>query len=189
LSCRTISEIVTMTTIIASSAAQNCSLVYSRQSASAFDTVVVATMKMGKLVMGRIESTSSSPWIMLVKRPVLQASSAAFMDGGRGHPAPESLLGVHAFHLHIIEDVILDALKVGHLLVEMARQQQRAVVELAFGDLQRAIAELQDETGGAERDRDHQGNSAKNQPLNRAHRCAGRHAVRVRELPLGTHRV
>jgi hypothetical protein len=112
-----------------------------------------------------------------------------FMDGGRGHPAPESLLAVHAFRLHIIEDVILDALKVGHLLVEMARQQQRAVVELAFGDLQRAIAELQDETGGAERDRDHQGNSAKNQPLNRAHRCAGRHAVRVRELTLGTHHV
>jgi hypothetical protein len=112
-----------------------------------------------------------------------------FMDGGRRHPASESLLGVHAFRPHIIEDVILDALKVSHLLVEMARQQQRAVVELAFGGLQRAITVLQDDTGGAERDRDHEDNAAKNQPLNRAHRRAERHAVRARELTLGNDRV
>ena len=54
------------------------------------------------------------------------------------------------------------------LLVEMARQQQRRVVLFALGDLERALAELHGEVGGAERNRDHEGDAAQDQPLNRA---------------------
>ncbi|MEH2498670.1 hypothetical protein V1294_005149 [Bradyrhizobium sp. AZCC 1678] len=42
------------------------------------------------------------------------------------------------------------------MLVEMPRQQQRAVVELALGDFQRPLAILHREIAGAEHDCDHE---------------------------------
>ena len=42
---------------------------------------------------------------------------------------------------HIGDDVVVDMLEIAELLVEMARQQQRGVVELALGDLERALAD------------------------------------------------
>jgi len=59
-------------------------------------------------------------------------------------------------------------LEIAELLVEMARQQQRRVVEFALGDLERPLAELQGEVAGSEHDRDHEAGGAQDQPLDRA---------------------
>jgi hypothetical protein len=59
-------------------------------------------------------------------------------------------------------------LQVAQLLVEMPRQQQRAVVEFALGDLQRALAELQGEIAGTQHDRHHESGGGNDQPLDRA---------------------
>ncbi len=100
-----------------------------------------------------------------------------FVDGERRHLACEGFLGVNAFRPHIVVDVLVDALQVGQLLVEMARQKQRAVGELAFGSLQRPITDLQHQIGAADRNRDDKRDAAKNQPLNRPHPGTERQAV------------
>ena len=69
---------------------------------------------------------------------------------------------------HIADDVVVNMLEIAQLLVEMPRQQQRAVVEFALGDLKRALAELQGEITGAEHDRDHEARGGQNEPLDRA---------------------
>ena len=69
---------------------------------------------------------------------------------------------------HVGDDVVVHMLEIAELLVEMARQQQRGVVELALGDLERPFAELQGEVAGAEHDRDHEPGAAQDQPLDRA---------------------
>ena len=61
---------------------------------------------------------------------------------------------------HIGDDIVVNMLQVAQLLVEMPRQQQRAVVEFALGDLQRALAELQGEIAGTQHDRHHQSPAA-----------------------------
>ena len=64
--------------------------------------------------------------------------------------------GIDPVRPHDGDDVVVHMLEIAELLVEMARQQQRAVVEFALGDLERPLAELQGEVAGAERDRDHE---------------------------------
>ena len=61
----------------------------------------------------------------------------------------------------------MDMLEIAELLVEMSRQQQRTVVQLALGDLEGALAELKHEVAGAERDRHHERCGAQDQPLDR----------------------
>jgi hypothetical protein len=63
----------------------------------------------------------------------------------------------------------MDMLQIGKLLVEMARQQQRDVGVVAFGDLDRAFAIFEREIGSAERERQHERSAAHDQPLDRAH--------------------
>ncbi len=60
---------MTTTTMIASAAAQNCSLVCARQSASAVSVLVVATIRIGKCISERTAPTLSSFCDELVKRP------------------------------------------------------------------------------------------------------------------------
>ena len=72
-------------------------------------------------------------------------------------------------------NVLVDVLQVGQLLVEMPRQQQRGVGEVALGDLDRAFAVLQRQVRGAERDRQHQRGAAQDKPLDRAHPAADQH--------------
>ena len=64
------------TTTIASTAAQNCSLVCARQSASAVSVLVVATIRIGKCVSDRTAPTLSSPCNALLKRPEILPSKA-----------------------------------------------------------------------------------------------------------------
>ena len=66
------------------------------------------------------------------------------------------------------DDVVVNMLEIGELLVEMTGQQQRAVGQLPLADLKRALAELQGEIAGAQRDRDDERGAAQNKPLNRA---------------------
>ena len=68
------------------------------------------------------------------------------------------------------------------LLVEMPRQQQRAVVEFAFGDFQRPLAVLHGEIAGAEHDRDHERRRTQDQPLDRAQPDPPRHAATEQRL-------
>ena len=70
----------------------------------------------------------------------------------------------------------MDVLEIGELLVEMTRQQQRRVGEVAIGDLDGAFAVLQGEIGGAERDRQHQRGAAQHEPLDGADASADRSA-------------
>ena len=56
--------------------------------------------------------------------------------------------GIDPVGPHIGDDVVVNMLEIAQLLVEMPRQQQRAVVEFALGDLERALAELQGEIAG-----------------------------------------
>ncbi len=70
----------------------------------------------------------------------------------------------------------MHVLEIAELLVEMARQQQRGVVEFALGDFERPLAELQREIAGAEHDRDHHRRGAQNEPLHHAQAHPGQHA-------------
>ena len=72
------------------------------------------------------------------------------------HLCFELVGGIDAVGPHAGHDVLVHVLEVEQLLVEMPRQQQRAVVEFALGDFQRPLAVLQGEIAGAERDRDHE---------------------------------
>ncbi|MHC2438587.1 hypothetical protein ACVMB0_005962 [Bradyrhizobium sp. USDA 4451] len=78
------------------------------------------------------------------------------MRAKQRHAFLELIRGLDLLRSQIIQDVVVDMLEVAELLVEMPRQQQRGVVELAFRYLQRAFAELQREVAGAKRDREHQ---------------------------------
>ncbi len=71
----------------------------------------------------------------------------------------------------------MDVLEIDELLVEMARQQQRGIVLFALGHLERALAELHGEVGGAERNRDHERDAAQDEPLNRAEPEPGQHTA------------
>ena len=70
------------------------------------------------------------------------------------------------------------------LLVEMPRQQQRAVVEFAFGDFQRPLAVLHGEIAGAEHDRDHERRRTQDQPLDGTQPDPPRHAATEQRLAL-----
>jgi hypothetical protein len=74
---------------------------------------------------------------------------------------------------HIGDDVIVHMLEIAELLVEMARQQQRRVVEFALGNLECPLAKLQREIAGAEHDRDYEAGGAQDKPLDRADPHAG----------------
>ena len=73
---------------------------------------------------------------------------------------------------HIGDDIFVDVLQIGQLLIEMARQQERGVGQVAFGNLDGALAVLQRKVGGTERNRQHQRGAAQDQPLDRAHAAA-----------------
>jgi len=88
------------------------------------------------------------------------------------HVPFERVFGIELARLQIGDDVVMHMLEVAELLVEMPRQQQRGVVQVALGDLQRAFTELQGKIGRAERDRRHQRDAAQDQPLDRAHSAA-----------------
>ena len=81
------------------------------------------------------------------------------------HLAFEVVGGVDPVRAQAGHDVFLDVLEVQQLLVEMPRQQQRAVVEFALGDFQRPLAILHGEIAGAEHDRDHEHRRTQDQPL------------------------
>ena len=100
----------------------------------------------------------------------------------RGEPGAQHLMRAQGRHLllegigvveppglHVADDVVVDVLEIAELLVEMTRQQQRRVVQVAFRDLKRTFAELLGEIGGAKRNRHHQRDAAQDQPLDRAH--------------------
>ena len=72
-----------MMTTTASSAAKNCSLACARQSASAVDVRVVATIRMGKFVSDLTAPTRSSASTVLLKRPEMLpfSASARWNDG------------------------------------------------------------------------------------------------------------
>src|ERR1043166_5956636 len=91
------------------------------------------------------------------------------------HLAFEVVGGVDAVRPHAGDDVFLDMLEVQQLLVEMPRQQQRAVVEFALGDFQRPLAVLHGEIAGAEHDRDHKRRRTQDQPLDGAEPDPPRH--------------
>ena len=65
------------TTTIASAAAQNCNLVCARQSPSAVEVLVVATIRIGKCVSDLTAPTLSSPCVELLKRPEILPSRAS----------------------------------------------------------------------------------------------------------------
>ena len=68
---------MTMTTMIASTAAENCNLVCARQSASAASVRVVATIRTGKCVSDLTAPTLSSNNLAVVKRPEMLPSIAS----------------------------------------------------------------------------------------------------------------
>ena len=80
----------------------------------------------------------------------------------------ELVRGMDPVGPHAGDDVVVDMLEIAQLLVEMTGQQQRAVVELALGDLERPLAILQGEIAGPEHDRDHKHGGAQDEPLDRA---------------------
>jgi hypothetical protein len=85
------------------------------------------------------------------------------------HLLLERVCGIELPRVHVGDDVVVDVLEITELLVEMTGQQQRGVVQIAFGDLKRAFAVLQRQIGRAKRDRHHQRDAAQDQPLDRAH--------------------
>jgi len=94
--------------------------------------------------------------------------------------APEVLRRGDAGRLHVLDEIVHGNLEVGELLIEMARQQQHGVLQLAFAALQRAIAEIADRHRGADRDRRNQQHAASNQPANR---IAAARGLAVRQIP------
>ena len=97
-----------------------------------------------------------------------ELSAQQLMRAQRRHLGLEVVGGVDPVRPQAVHDVFLDVLKVEQLLVEMPRQQKRAVVEFALGDFQRALAVLHREIAGAERDRDHERRRSQDQPLDGA---------------------
>ena len=75
---------------------------------------------------------------------------------------------VDALGLRVCRDFIVNALQDDELLVEMPRQKLCGVAELAFGGVDRAVAELKDEAPRAHHDREHDPDTAEDQPLDRA---------------------
>ncbi|HYI26502.1 MAG TPA: hypothetical protein VD863_01505 [Bradyrhizobium sp.] len=65
-------------------------------------------------------------------------------------------------------DVVVDMLQIGKLLVEMTGQQQRTVGQLPLADVERALAEFEGQIEGAQRDGDNKRSAAQDKPLNRA---------------------
>ena len=66
-----------ITTTIAAAAAKNCSLVCARQSCSAVEVLVVATIRIGKCSSDLTAPTLSSRNLSLVKRPEMLPSTAS----------------------------------------------------------------------------------------------------------------
>jgi hypothetical protein len=66
------------------------------------------------------------------------------------------------------DDIVVDVLEIGELLVKMTGQKQRAVRQLPLADLERALAKLQREVSRTQRNRDHERRTAQNKPLDRA---------------------
>ncbi len=100
------------------------------------------------------------------------------------HLAFEVVGGVDPVRPQAGHDVLLDMLEVEQLLVEMPRQQQRAVVEFAFGDFQRPLAVLHGKIAGTERDRDHEHRRTQDQPLDCTQPDPPRHAATRQRLAL-----
>jgi hypothetical protein len=105
-----------------------------------------------------------------------------FVRAQQGHLSFELVGGIDFAGLHIADDVVVDTLELAELLVEMSRQQQRAVVQLALGDLEGALAELKHEVAGAERDRHDERCGAQDQPLDRP-KSRGEHRARPERPP------
>ena len=103
------------------------------------------------------------------------------------HLALEVVGGVDPVRPQAGHDVFLDMLEVQQLLVEMPRQQQRAVVQFAFGDFQRPLAVLHGEIAGAQHDRDHERCRTQDQPLDGAQPDPPRHAGAEQRPPLRDH--
>ena len=100
-------------------------------------------------------------------------TAAQHLVGGQQRHLPFERVGrIHPAGANVADDVFVDVLQIGQLLVEVPRQQQRGVGQFAFGDLDGAFAKLHGEIGGAERDRQHQRGAAHDQPLDRAHPAA-----------------
>ena len=85
-----------------------------------------------------------------------------------GHPAPVILRSRDAVGSHERDQVLLNDLEVGELLVEMAGQQQHGVFQFALAVAQRALAEIAGHHGRADRDGGDQEDAAQDQPADRA---------------------
>ncbi|GCC46534.1 hypothetical protein chiPu_0031012 [Chiloscyllium punctatum] len=102
------------------------------------------------------------------------------------HVLLELVGGLDLFGPQIVHDVVVDMLEIAELLVEMPRQQQRGVVELAFGHLQGTLAKLQREIAGAKRNRKHQQRGTQDEPLNGADPGGTQHTL-DRQPPVFRH--
>ena len=91
------------------------------------------------------------------------------MRGEQRHPLFEGFRRIEPAGVDVGQDILMDMLKIGKLLIEMARQQQRDVGVVALGDADRAFAILERQIGSAKRDRQHERSAAHDQPLDRAH--------------------
>ena len=89
------------------------------------------------------------------------------MDVVAGHPALVVLGRRDPAGTHERDQVLLHDLEVFELLVEMARQQQHGVFQLAFAAAQRALAGIAGHDGRANGDRGDQERAAEDQPADR----------------------
>jgi hypothetical protein len=89
------------------------------------------------------------------------------VDVRAGHPAFVMLDRIDPARLHVRDQVFLNGAQVLELLVEVARQQQHRVFQLALGVVERALAEIADHHHGPDRDGRDQQHAAENQPADR----------------------
>ena len=119
-----------MTMTIASAAAQNCSRVCARQSASTVDVLVVATTTIGKCVSDLTAPTLSSDSLALVKRPdMLPSIASARWNAG----VPATLRPISLSSLRIAGDD--GAVAMNHRDRGVAVQRQRTDKVLEMGGL------------------------------------------------------
>ena len=90
------------------------------------------------------------------------------MDFLGGHPTLVILRRGDPAGPHERDQVLLHDLEIFELLIEMARQQQHGVFQLAFAVAQRPFAEIAGHDGRADRDRGDQQHAAQHQPADRA---------------------
>ena len=82
-------------------------------------------------------------------------------------PASERFGRVDPVQLHPLDQVSLDRVEIVEFAVEMAGQQQHGILQLALAVQQRALPEVDDDEGGADRDGGDQQDPAEDQQIQR----------------------